>query len=664
MAAPKKLTVLLVIASTSVLGFISTVVGQTCGPNVPVSTNVTVQYLTSAGYPSNYSNNMDCQWIITSDRPTMVVVLKLLDFQLESNCSNDNVTIYDGDGASSTKIATLCGKAPQKEYASSGLNMTVVFHSDSNNTFQGFRFQYTTAPVTSAITANANFPLIKGSSGNISSINYSNGSYPSNATSQYLITTDVPENVVVLKLLDFEIESSANCIFDYVKFFDGPTTSSPILGTLCGTLPSGLVTSSGPAMTVFFQSDLSNNFKGYRLGISPQNKTAACSSTFLSGDATVQYLTSTNYPGGYSNNMDCQWIITSEGPSKLVVLKLLDFQLESNCSKDYVTIYDGYGTSSTKIATLCGEAPEKEYVSSGSNMTVVFHSDSSNNFKGFRFLYTTAWAKSYVSESSMHNLYLGTSAVISSLYDSKGNYPSNSTSNYSITTHIPGYVIALKLLEFVIEPSLGCTFDNMTIYDGSNTNSPILGTLCGTLKSGQLTSSGPAMTVFFQSDLSNNYKGYKLGISSQNKTASCSSGVLKANSTATSLNSPNYPYQYPSTVDCQWLISANSSSDVVELTLKDFNLNGEKQQCLNDYVKIYDGPSNSSHQIIILCGQYSDGTFNSTGSQMTIAFHSDGVHNNTKSFSFTYKSKNSAGILAAAQMSILPLILLIYQLLY
>ncbi|BFZ20952.1 hypothetical protein BsWGS_23991 [Bradybaena similaris] len=106
------------------------------------------------------------------------------------------------------------------------------------------------------------------------------------------------------------------------------------------------------------------------------------------------------------------------------------------------------------------------------------------------------------------------------------------------------------------------------------------------------------------------------------------------------LSSPNYPSNYPSSVDYQWHIFARSDSSVVDFDLVDFTLEEDiRLQCIHDYVDIYDGSiTTAEHRIKTICGSVFYGQYSSTGSELTVVFHSD-EEKNYKGFRFRFRSR-------------------------
>ncbi|XP_021367069.1 uncharacterized protein LOC110459233 [Mizuhopecten yessoensis] len=80
---------------------------------------------------------------------------------------------------------------------------------------------------------------------------------------------------------------------------------------------------------------------------------------------------------------------------------------------------------------------------------------------------------------------------------------------WSIETLDSSAVVEVEI-DMDIEPSLGCWYDSLQIFDGSNSGEDSLGTFCGTSSDNTVTSSGREMYVVFQSDGSLQMRGFKL----------------------------------------------------------------------------------------------------------------------------------------------------------
>lgn len=87
-----------------------------------------------------------------------------------------------------------------------------------------------------------------------------NGGYASNYSNNYsnITTLSAPANSLVkVQFLEFDLEASTNCIYDYLKIFDGASITSPLIGRYCGTGSPGIITATNAtgALTFQFRAD-------------------------------------------------------------------------------------------------------------------------------------------------------------------------------------------------------------------------------------------------------------------------------------------------------------------------------------------------------------------------------------------------------------------------
>ena len=106
----------------------------------------------------------------------------------------------------------------------------------------------------------------------------------------------------------------------------------------------------------------------------------------MTASNNVNYFKSKNYPQFYPHYQDCKWEIKAT-VGFVVELTFKDFLLEkhSNCKYDYLELSeDDVSNNHTVIAKLCStQGVNKTFYSSGINIRVKFHTDSSNRHKGF-----------------------------------------------------------------------------------------------------------------------------------------------------------------------------------------------------------------------------------------------------------------------------------------
>ena len=98
-------------------------------------------------------------------------------------------------------------------------------------------------------------------SGNFQSPYFPNP-YPHKKRCIWKITVP-PGNFITLTFPTFNIEPTANCIYDYVSVRNGPDEASPYMGRFCGSSPPTPLTSSMNQLTVIFNTDESQTFGGF-----------------------------------------------------------------------------------------------------------------------------------------------------------------------------------------------------------------------------------------------------------------------------------------------------------------------------------------------------------------------------------------------------------------
>ena len=72
------------------------------------------------------------------------VRLHFVKFILESNCSCDNVTIYDGGDTTAPLIRSLYGSGRPADITTTGNIVFVQFRSNSYGRYYGFKIHYST----------------------------------------------------------------------------------------------------------------------------------------------------------------------------------------------------------------------------------------------------------------------------------------------------------------------------------------------------------------------------------------------------------------------------------------------------------------------------------------------------------------------------------------
>ncbi|XP_025100688.1 deleted in malignant brain tumors 1 protein-like isoform X2 [Pomacea canaliculata] len=278
-----------------------------------------IGYLMSPNYPSDYYNNANCRWIISS-ASNLVVKVTVLVASLEINY--DYVEIFDGMSASSPLLVRFYGIPNDTVYYSSGQHMFIKFFSDGSVTNSGFMLTYEAVdeqPAPTPETTPQDIPVSTTDyfTGSVDSTTWEVTEEDETPTHNSVTTTDhttdsadsttskvtsevCPVNDTTLSAVVYEIGylmspnypsdyyNNANCRwiissasnlvvkvtvlvasmeinYDYVEIFDGMSASSPLLVRFYGIPNDTVYYSSGQHMFIKFFSDGSVTNSGFML---------------------------------------------------------------------------------------------------------------------------------------------------------------------------------------------------------------------------------------------------------------------------------------------------------------------------------------------------------------------------------------------------------------
>ncbi|NXL55425.1 OVCH2 protein, partial [Chordeiles acutipennis] len=206
-------------------------------------------------------------------------------------------------------------------------------------------------------------------------------------------TLFVPEgNYILLRFSHFDIEPETFCDYDSLSIY---SKHDRLVGKFCGEdLPLPILIGSNSIRLKFvsdnkdYGTGFSMTYKALTPDILPGNfcfpgfPDSGCESLAVLFEEGV--LQSMHYPEHYSNMADCQWIICAP-EDHVIKLTYQSFEVEESedCSYDAVTVYEDVGKEE-EIAKSCGFALPAPVLSSSAMMLVVFHSDETETFGGFR----------------------------------------------------------------------------------------------------------------------------------------------------------------------------------------------------------------------------------------------------------------------------------------
>ncbi|BHF77942.1 Bone morphoproteintic protein 1 [Sparganum proliferum] len=163
-----------------------------------------------------------------------------------------------------------------------------------------------------------------------------------------------------------------------------------------------------------------------------------------------------------------------------------------------------------------------------------------------------------------------------------------------------------------------CEEEYVEVRDGYYSESPLIGRYCGKSLPPTLVSLSSRMLIEYKRPSGQSSTGFVANY----KKVPCRKYFKAEKGT---IMSPGYPNPYPPSSECTWNIEV-PDGDTVTLTFHSFELESH-EDCSNDYLAIYDGPSTSSDLLKRLCGSTTPEPIKSTGNTMTLHFITDKVIN-------------------------------------
>ncbi|KAF3819807.1 hypothetical protein GH733_015316 [Mirounga leonina] len=327
----------------------------------------------SPNFPRLYPYNIECSWlIVVAEGSSVLLTFHAFDLEYHDSCGFDYLEVYNGaSGDKGSLLGRFCGRVPPPPFISSWHVMSVVFHSDKHeekSAQEGF-------------LADVCGGVLTGLSGVLTSPDYPDN-YPNNVECHWVIHASGPATVKLV-FVDFQVEGSEECTYDYVAVLGGP---GPTHGhRYCGgTRPPTLV-SLGRELQVVFKSDFNIGGRGFK-------------AYYFSGECQEVYtavrgnFSSPQYPSAYPNNIHCHWTIRLP-PGYRVKVFFLDLDLEGpnsltrTCDFDHLAAFDGASEEASLLGNWCGHHLPAPVTSSRNQLLLLLHTDRSTTRRGFSVAY-------------------------------------------------------------------------------------------------------------------------------------------------------------------------------------------------------------------------------------------------------------------------------------
>ncbi|XP_055485025.1 CUB domain-containing protein 2 [Psammomys obesus] len=328
----------------------------------------------SPNFPGLYPYNTECSWlIVVAEGSSVLLTFHAFDLEYHDTCGFDFLEIYNGaSGDQGNLLGRFCGQVPPPPFTSSWHVMSVVFHSDKHVASRGFSAGYQKDVCGGVLT---------GLSGVLSSPEYPNN-YPNNAECHWLIRASGPA-AVKLEFVDFQVEGSDECAYDYVAVLGAP---GPAHGHhYCGRTRPPTLVSLGHELQVVFKSDFNIGGRGFKA----HYFSGECQEVFT---AVRGNFSSPQYPGSYPNNIRCHWTIRLP-PGYRVKVFVLDLGLEEpnsltrTCDFDHLAAFDGASEEAQLLGKWCGHRLPPPVTSRHNQLLLLLHTDGSTSGRGFSVAY-------------------------------------------------------------------------------------------------------------------------------------------------------------------------------------------------------------------------------------------------------------------------------------
>ncbi|XP_054878715.1 cubilin isoform X1 [Poeciliopsis prolifica] len=555
--------------------------------NDPVGGN-----FTSPGFQvSNYSNNLNCEWLIQNPihvNSSIVVLIEDLHLENHQTCELDYLQFRLGDWDGEL-LGRFCGQTPpQIPIVVFTPELWVHFRTDSSQGDLGFKAKYSFSECGGWQT---------GDGGVLSSPNYPN-MYPSPSRCAWLLEAPIG-HTITLSFSYFNLESHATCSWDSVTIFNGGSPGSPIIGQYCGTTTPGTIQSGSNKLAVVFLADHSVSNGGFFASWSADS--SGCGGVIHADTGTIK---SPNYPQNFPANTECFWQIIAHEGNHLEMSFGDNFEIPDStgsCQTSYIKVWSGSTQNSEDLlVTGCGSLAPEPIVAPYNLITTRFQATATAGV-GFSMSFSTRCGASFSASKGR---------VVSPNFPA--DYPDRANCNYTIDAG-QQTVIVLSFQVFQIEAHSTCMYDGLKIYSPVSSSTE-MATLCGTNIPGPFSTFGPMLLHFYSDSLFTSR-----GFMAEYSAIPCG-GFF--NSTSGTVSSPALSItNYHHNINCTYHIIVQADT-VVDLKFNTFSLEASSS-CRYDHVAVYDGPDSLAPLLGRFCGTVLPPDMRSSTNNLFIIFSTD-----------------------------------------
>uniref|UniRef100_A0A1I7RXF4 Cubilin n=1 Tax=Bursaphelenchus xylophilus TaxID=6326 RepID=A0A1I7RXF4_BURXY len=356
----------------------------------------------------------------------------------------------------------------------------------------------------------------------------------------------------------------------------------------------------------------------------------------------------------YANDLKCRWKIKRpllHGIS--FKLKLLDVEEHANCAYDYLTV----GTrefatlreleDATFMHRICrkDQANYATLINYDDEAFIYFVSDRSKSFSGFTLEYKLD-CRTFEYLNAEKNKFVYT--LNSPLYPETGGHNFSCMWGIMLETNRDLIVKAISMDLAPPQEDNQCKGEYLLVNSVPHSNNAgnNVHYYCGNNLFNYTAKYGRVFITYENSGETQpavRRQGFQLLI--EEITHMCSETLyLDEIKKKGVIQSPGYPENSPNSLDCEWIIAAPPGHRIkFTVDTEQFMLeNADPDECKDDYLEIYDGPSGSSPLIGKFCGDDPPSTLFSTDSHLFVRFVTD-YYSPSEGWKATYELASCGG---------------------
>lgn len=430
--------------------------------------------------------------------------------------AGDRLRIYDGATTNAPLIGSYSAHQSPGVVTASNAAGALTFHftADGNENHYGWSAGFDYADEQLTIMQAGTFSVAAGSFVDPGL----HGNYGVEYDQTMTLTPTDAGQMLRVTFTNFKMEDvDENCEFDYLQIFDGTDNNAPLIGSFCAATSPGIITATNNAGALTFRFVSDNNRTGpgwsaWLQQVAPGGDQILMQSGNLSTAGAV--FQDAGGHGPYSDNSALTLTLSpQDGDAKLRVT-FAGFLMEADdaeCAYDFLEIFDGPDTNATALGTFCNtNAPGVVAASAGNStgaLTFRFTSDDNTTGPGWSSLIEQVSAE----DTTVYTMQSGTVQAAAGIFLDAGGYGAYSDNSDQVMTFVAPNNAPLSFTfgAFSMEASdRDCRYDYLEIYDGLDTDAPLLGVYCNVNSPGRVTASNAAGALTFRFVSDDNTTGH------------------------------------------------------------------------------------------------------------------------------------------------------------